>query len=233
MRNLFLSLLLANALFAGWRLWVAPPEVPARQLSGVAGDGAAPLLALHRGEARTSTIPATSGRSGQREFDGGACMRIGPLVDAQLADRLRARLGATGLDAGVEREEGRIRVGHEVQVEGLAVRADAERMAAQLAAAGVTDVRISAGPPPFRISLGVFADREQAGQVLAAAEALGFQPRLSDRYRPAIRHWVIVAGLSGGELPDLAGFEEETGQLLQVEPVACPVAPVGGGVAIH
>lgn len=232
MRNLFLSLLLANALFAGWRLWVAPPEVPARQLPGAAGDGAAPLLALHRSGMQASTIPAAGGRSGQRGLDGGACMRVGPLVDGQLADRLRARLEALGLDAGVEREEGRIRIGHEVQVDGLAVRADAERMAAQLTAAGVADVRVSTGPPPFRVSLGVFADREQAGQVLAAAEALGFQPRLSDRYRPAIRHWVVVVGLPGGELPDLAGFEEETGQLLQAEPLACPAA-VGDGVTIH
>ncbi|MBW7931864.1 MAG: SPOR domain-containing protein [Gammaproteobacteria bacterium] len=233
MRNLFLALLLANALFAGWRLWVAPPEVPARQLPGAAGDGVAPVLALHRSEARASTVPVAGGRASQRQLDGSACIRIGPFVDGQLADRLRVRLGATGLDAGVEREEGRVRVGHEVQIEGLAARADAERMAVQLAAAGVVDARVAEGPPPFRVSLGVFADREQAGQVLAAAEALGFQPRLSDRYRPAIRYWVVVAGLSDGKLPDLAGFEGETGQLLQAEPVACPAAPVGGRVAIH
>lgn len=231
MKNLFLLLLLANILFAAWRLWIAAPELPSRQLPGTAAGDVAPLVALPRSAARSSASPAGGGPG--QAGSGGACVRVGPLRDIRAAELLRGRLADRGLDAGVEREEGQVRVGYEVRIEGIASRADAEQAMARLAAAGMDDARLSEGMPPLRIALGVLADREQAERVQAVAKALGFEPRLSDRYRPATRYWVAVTGLPGGELPGLAAFEEEIGQFLQVEPVACPVAPVGGGVAIH
>lgn len=225
MRNLFLALLLANLLFLGWRLWVAPPEVPADRLLN---RGPEPDIA--------ATPVAASGRTGAARAGAanGAsrCLRIGPIADAQLADTLRSSLNRRGIGATTTSEEGQVWVGHWVQLESVASRKEADAIAARLAAGGLPDAYILQTSPPFSISLGVFRDKERADKVVAAATRLGFRPQMTNRYRAGLQYWLAAIVPPGAAL-SVDDLGRESGQILRAEPVACPADSIGGGGAIN
>ncbi len=218
MRNLFLALLLANLLFLGWRVWIAPPQVPARQL-------------MNRGPEPDITATAPVRAAGVAPFpsdpDNVQCLRIGPLADAQLADTLRSSLSRRDVTTTVASTEGQIWVGHWVQLETVASRQEAEAIAARLAASGLPDAYILQTSPPFSISLGVFRDKERADKVAAEAARLGFHPQMTDRYRPGIQYWLTAVVPPGASLPaDALG--RESGQIVRSEATPCPADSIGG-----
>ncbi len=232
MRNLFLAVLLANVLFLGWQLWIAPPEVPAERLLS---PGTEP-------EIRTSgaaTAQGPSAGAGMKAADAGSlmagegsCTRIGPIADGQDADALRARLAASGITSSMASEEGQIWVGHWVQIESVASREEADRVVSGLAAGGLPDAYVLQTSPPFSISLGVFRDRGRAEAVIAAAVALGFQPQITDRFRAGAQYWLSFVLPPGRNLPvDVLG--RESGQILRAEQAPCPSASIGGTPSIN
>lgn len=244
MRNLFLILLLANLLFAGWRLWIAPPDVPPRQ-SGAAGPGTALQLAIrHHGEVVEKPGGGPSGPApgmgpGEGAVTGaggegseGRCTRIGPILDGQVLDRLRARLLGRGITASTQTEDGQVWVGHWVQLESVPGREEADRMVARLAAAGVPDAYVFQSAPPFTVSLGVFRDKAHAERVAARAAELGFHPQLTDRYRAGTKYWLLLPMTPAGP-PGLDDLSQESGEILRAETVPCRSAPVGATAPIN
>ena len=234
MKNLFLALLLANLLFLGWQQWIAPPDVAAARL-------------LSPGPEQDLTPVATAGGSGgqgsrtqaaladSREPVGSAgarCIRIGPIADGQLADTLRARLAGKGFATMTAAEEGQIWVGNWVQIESVASREEADRIAARLAAGGLPDAYVLQTSPPFSISLGVFRNRDRADKVAAAAVQLGFRPQTTDRYRAGVEYWLTATIPAGRDLP-LDDLGRETGQILRADQVTCPAEAVGGTAGIN
>ncbi len=216
MKNVFLALLLANLLYFGWQQWVAPPDVPPLRLrSPGQEEEIAPLSPRSKSGTTSGVTPA------------GACARVGPLTDGQLADTLRARLGERGFAAVVAAEEGQIWVGHWVQIESVTSREEADRIAARLASGGLPDAYVLQNSPPFSVSLGVFRDRERADKVAAAAAALGFHPQTTDRYRSGMQYWLTVSVPPGRALP-LADLGRESGQILRSDQVVCPAAAAVG-----
>lgn len=238
MRNLFLALLLANLLFAGWRLWIAPPEVPPRQLKAAGREAelrviAAPQATVPQGSASGqvagavagSGLAAPAGAAAPGAAGGASCSRLGPIGDGQFADTLRATLAARGLRATTMVEAGQVWVGHWVQLESVPTREAADRMVARLAAGGLPDAYVFQSQPPFSVSLGVFRDQERADKVAAAAAALGFHPQVTDRYRSGAQYWLFLqAAPEAVQLGDLA---REPGPEPKVEPVPCSAMPVG------
>lgn len=225
MRNLFLALLLANLLFLGWRFWVVPPEVPATRLLAA---GTEPTLeALVRAGGRTAGGSATSLQPDRGKTAGGNCMRIGPIAEGPVAERLRARLVRDGFRVTLASEDGQIWVGHWVQLDSVATREQADRIVARLAAGGLPDAYILQTEAPFAISLGVFRDRARADNVAAAASRLGFRPTTTDRFRIGTQYWLTAVLAPGRSLP-LNVLGQESGQILRAEPVNCPAAPIGG-----
>jgi hypothetical protein len=228
-RNLFLALLLANLLFLAWRYWVAPGEVPAAVLLA---PGKEPTLqAFGRGPAADPRIAASASPGGRSPrsavpADSG-CMRIGPLAEGVLAQRLGARLSREGFDATTQAQEGQIWVGHWVQLESFATREEADRVVARLTGGGLPDVYVLQASPPFSISLGVFRDRAKAEKVAAIARNLGFRPKTNDRFRPGTQYWVSVVVPPGRTLP-LQALGQESGQILRAEPARCAPGPDGG-----
>lgn len=228
MRNLFLALLLGNLLFMGWRLWVAPPEVPADQLlsRGPEPDIAAtPLAASGRAGAARAGAATVADRATR-------CLRIGPIADAQLADTLRSSLNRRGIGATITSEEGQVWVGHWVQLESVASRQEADAIAARLAAGGLPDAYILQTSPPFSISLGVFRDKDRADKVVADATRLGFRPQMTNRYRAGLQYWLAVV-VPPGVAMSVDDLGRESGQILRAEPVACPADLIGGRGAIN
>lgn len=224
MRNLFLALVLANLLFLGWRLWVAPPDVPPLQLRAAAGETAA-----------ASLKPLNEKKNDQADTTqsvlGGTCLRVGPLADGELADTLRARLAAAGFPTSLASEDGQVWVGHWVQLEPVQTREAADQVVARLAAGGLPDAYVLQTSAPFSISLGVFRDRARADAIAAAATRLGFRPQLTDRYRNGVQYWLTVA-VPPGRSPSLEQLGRETGQILRAESVACPAPAVGAAPVI-
>lgn len=228
MRNVFLALLLANLLFLGWRLWVAPPDLPAGQLRAVANEPAVtPLRALGIAADPGGRGGVPSPGPGGGDALGAGCFRIGPIADGQLADTIRARLTATGSATSLAAEEGQVWVGHWVQLESVASRDEADAVVARLAAGGLPDAYVLQTSPPYSISLGVFRDRERADAVAAAAARLGFRARLTDRFRSGLQYWLSVGVPAGATLP-LEQLGRESGQILRAEAVPCPVGGIGG-----
>ncbi|MCC7257016.1 MAG: SPOR domain-containing protein [Gammaproteobacteria bacterium] len=220
MKNLFLVLVLANGLFIGWRLWIAPAEVPAAQLLE---PGPEPqVVALPRqgaGAAVTGDAP-DAGEDQQR------CWRVGPLADGQLADTLRSSLVARGIGATVMTEEGQVWVGHWVQLESVASRQEADSIAARLMAGGLPDAYVLQTSPPFSISLGVFRDRERADAVAAQAARIGFRPQVTDRYRAGLQFWLTLVVPAGTPF-SAEGIGRETGQILRSEATPCAAGTIG------
>jgi hypothetical protein len=236
-KNLFLALLLGNLLFFGWRLWIAPPEVPADQIltrgpepdialarppaaSVSAASGATPLpanTAPPPSVAVNSTAPASPPPDGSAAAE---CLRVGPIADVQLVETLRSSLASRGLAVTTVTEEGQIWVGHWVQLESVPTRAEADAITARLAAGGLPDAYVLQTSPPFAISLGVFRDKARAEKVAADATRLGFRPQTTDRFRTGVHHWLHLVNPPGSTF-SVEALGRETGQILRAEPASC------------
>ena len=234
MKNLFLALLLANLLFLGWQHWIAPPDVPAmRLLSPSPEQDITPAATVAGSAGKGSRVqPAPANGPQTASSTAGRCIRIGPIADGQMADMLRARLAGKGFEARTAAEEGQIWVGHWVQLESVASREEADRLATRLAAGGLPDAYVLQTSPPFSISLGVFRDRDRADKVAAAAAQLGFRPQTTDRYRAGIQYW-LTAAIPAGQAVPLDELGRESGQILRADQVTCPTGSVGGTAGIN
>ncbi|MBM4196703.1 MAG: SPOR domain-containing protein [Gammaproteobacteria bacterium] len=209
MRNLFLVLLLGNLLFWGWRVWVAPPELPAMELRT---PGKEPRIAL---------LQPAGGPTAGMSAASGDCWRVGPIADPAVADALRARLDRLGFSPVLRNESGQIWVGYWVQLEPVPTREEADAMVARLSAGGLPDAYVVQTQPTFAVSLGVFRDRERADAVVATASSLGFRSQVGDRYRAGMQAWLTVRLPPGRKLP-LQELGQQTGQILRSEPADCP-----------
>lgn len=235
MRALFLTLLLANLLLFGWQLWIVPPEVPAER--PVRGGGE-PELALVSADRRLG--PAPEGAEGPASGVAAAttaaameCLRIGPFADGAVAEAIGQRLQAQGIAVSQSSEEGQIWVGHWVQIENVATRAEADRIVARLSAGGLPDAYVLQAAGPTAISLGVFRSRERADKVVAEARRLGFKPVVTDRYRLGVQYWLLTRAAAGTRVP-VAELTRETGQIVRSDTIPCSPAPsVGGTSPIH
>lgn len=233
LRNLFLGLLLANLLVAGWQLWIVPDEVAATVLEA-GGKEAELVLASPGASASADNQPARVAEAPSRAQDapGGRCFRIGPLADAGAADGVRRRLQREGITVSQNSAEGQIWVGHWVQIPNVGTRQQAEAMVSRLNAGGLPDAYILDSAGSVSISLGVFRDRERADKRVADAQRLGLGASVSDRYRPGVQYWLLatVPANRPAALPDVAG---DSGQILRSEPVPCAPAGIGGATAIN
>lgn len=229
---MFLALVLANLLVAGWQLWIVPDEVPASESDATGRDAPLALAAVPPAAGRRSQTgqPAAAPMPVKPQRDG-QCFRIGPLTDAGMADSLRKRLQRDGIDVAQNAEEGPIWVGHWVQIQGLGTRQQADATVGRLAAGGL-DAYVLDAAGALSVSLGVFRDRQRAAKTAAAAERLGFRPVVADRFRTGVQYWLLARVPSDrpAALPDMA---RESGQILRSEPVPCAQPDIGGATAIH
>jgi SPOR domain len=211
-RNVFLLLLLANLLLLGWVFW-ADPEPPVPGLQRAADE-----LAIF-GQAEPAVVDPAAGTSSQ-------CLYIGPMPDLGAAQQLSSTLAERGIRAEPVAREGRVWLGHWVQIQGFADRAMADAARQRLLDAGLPDAYVMPDGPANIISLGVFRERGRAERVVEAARQAGFRAVMRDRVRTATEYW-LAAGQSGGDqraaLGDLAANFD---RILRTELGPCP-APAG------
>ncbi len=209
MRNWFLILLLGNILVALWQYREAPPGNAGRRASGI------PTLELYAAPSAGAepVLPAAASAAPQ-------CVRVGPFMDARTTATARAALVEAGAEVSERSEQGQIWLGHWVQVGGFASLDRAEEARAQLAGGGLADAYIMQVDGEPRISLGVFRERPRADRVAQIARALGFDPLMTDRIRPAIERWLIVR-LPADNRVALTDLASNGARILRSESVAC------------
>lgn len=222
MRNLFLSLVLANLLLLAWQFWVAPssPEPPTSDGSGLTlfRDGQAPVVKSAPGQANPDAAALPTG----------TCFRLGPLPDYLASQQAARSLADQGIDATPMARDVQLWLGHWVQISGFGAVSAAEAARERLVAGGISDALLMQDGSRPMISLGVFRDRNGADRVASAARKLGFEVSLRNRYRPGVEHWLLVRPRAGQTfLPaelSLAGD-----RIMRAEPAPCGNA--GGAAA--
>jgi hypothetical protein len=226
-RNLALALLLANLLVLAWSRWVSPLGEPA-------GPAPLPPLADFRAPPPAAAVPgpppgrppaATPGAVPAPPA-GSACVRVGPLPAADAAAGLAQSIESKGFSARAVALDGQAWLGHWVQLAGFGSAAEAEAARDRLAAGGLADAYLMQDDGSAVISLGVFRDRGGADRVAAAAQRIGFAPVVTERYRPAVEHWV-VAVLPPDSVLTRDALAAGGSQILRVEAIECP-APAAG-----
>jgi hypothetical protein len=224
-KGLFLALLLANLLALAWQLWVAPPEIPPDRLVKANSEAELTLAVVQK--APVAAAPSSTKTAVGIFNSGDQCLRIGPLPDAALADRVSQRLQREGIVVSQSAEQGQIWVGHWVQLENVGNREAADRIVAKLSAGGVPDAYVLPSAGPVAVSLGVFRSRERADKVVTDARRLGLQPVVIDRYRVGFQYW-LQAKVPAGAAARLVELTRESGQILRSDAVPCPPGAVGG-----
>lgn len=216
LRNLFLALLLANLLVWAWQRWVVPPE--AADALALQASREPELVLLSRAPARLA------------EGAAGTCLRVGPFAEAVAVRAAQQQVRNRGLPVTVEGEAVEIWVGHWVQVPGLSDRGTANAARDALVAAGLADAYVVRADGGFKISLGVFRERDRADRVARIARGAGFDAVTADRTRDGEEYWLQVGPMAGASL-DLAGLEPAADRILRSETGACPGPPPDSGPA--
>lgn len=217
MRNVVLMLLLVNVLAFVYQRWIIQPDNPV-SATHIAQDY--PRLAAVQLARRSAPEPAEVANSVENEAK---CIKIGPIQREAAADSLAATLRGRDLAATLQAVEGRVWVGHWVQVVDLLDRSAAEAARGRLVAAGLSDAYIVSGGDELKISLGVFKSTPSADRTIARARELGFATRMDERYQPGVEYWLTVVLPDGRELRP-GELRSDTGQILRTEAVACPDA---------
>ena len=219
MRNIFLALLLANFLVFVWQRWIVPPEIERPDVDPLATGQPLRLVARADGPAPVE------------DDEPGTCFRLGPFTREGGIRSLVDLLSEQGHDVREDSREGQIWVGHWVQLADLPGPEAAEDALDRLIAAGIVDAYVVSTSPAYKISLGVFRNRDGAENAAGVAGRLGLEALMVDRFRSGMEYWLTVAVDRGREL-DLAGVTLDGGQILRTEPVACDAPlPADGGTA--
>jgi hypothetical protein len=235
MRNLFMTLVLANLLLLAWQFWIDPsppgPEVPGDQLgTGLAlyGSAASSGPTGSRPEPARPPVPSAAAPSLLPAADARSCLRVGPLPTEAAAQQAGAVLSRQGIDAAPFARDAQLWLGHWVQIPGFTSVADAEAARQRLVAGGIPDAYLMQDGPQPIISLGVFRERSRADRVAAGARELGFGVSIRDRYRPTVEQWLLVR-LATGQALSPEALELTGDRIMRTEPVSCDGAGSGQG----
>lgn len=218
MRNIILSLLLANLLVLAWSQWISPDAAtdPTR-FSGQPDAMPTPQLVMFS-PVRVEAPQAQSAL--QPVADVRRCERVGPFDSPEPAATIGQQLGRRGLTVDLAHETGDIWVGHWVQVMDMGSDGAARQAVERLVQAGLNDAYIVRSEPTIDISLGVFRGAAGADRVEKVARGVGLEPLRTDRYRTGTQHWVNVE-LRGDQALELTDLQLPSSQILRTETVLC------------
>ena len=219
MRNLFLTLLLANLAVFAWGQWLAPRdaassgsapalEVPrillaseaptpaaapaAAAASATDAAGSAAPEGVAPGEASPDAADsAAAGAPGAAvPADAARCVSVGPLVDLDAAAKVTGILVQSGYSPRQRPADGEVPDGFVVLVPGLKDVAEQTRVQRTLARGGLTDAALL--PDRAAVSAGVFSQRNRAERRAEVVRKIGLKPVIEDRTRVGTVYWVDI-----------------------------------------
>jgi hypothetical protein len=201
-RPIAFALLAANLLFLAWTAWVATPGSAPTPAPAVAATPVAPAL------------PSEPPR----------CVSLGPFTDAALAATVSQRLLAAALTP-------EIRDDLEIHPDGYWVAVAAKdaveqrRTLQRLRAAGVQDAYAMPDDAQFRISLGIYTERQRAEQRAASLRSLSLPTVVQEHVQQRAVQWIDVPGagdqLSASRLEAFGVTDSDIGAF------DCPPSPPG------
>lgn len=208
MRNLFLLLLAANLMFAGWQYFVRS-EIPQPGVERV--DWNAPeveLVAQPMAEETVDPETVTSESESESESESvdspeapavapsyvARCASVGPFGTDAEARAEQSVLGGQGLTSTSRSKNGQVFSGRWVYVDNVRNRAESDQLLRRLQSGGLEEAyrlpdEESGG---YLISLGVFSTDNGAKTVTDRAESLGFEVTIEPRYRDVPEYWLDV-----------------------------------------
>lgn len=224
MRNVFLTLVLANVLLLAWQVWVdpAPPAL------SVAGSNGLVLFGARAGRTLGGPLAGQTGAATPEPGIAagpppGACLRVGPLPSAAAAQQAGQRLAQRGIDAIPMERDTQFWLGRWVQIGGFASVPEAETARQRLAAGGLPDAYLMHDGTQSVISLGVFRDRSRAERVASAARSLGFEVSIRDRYRQTVEQWLLIRPRPD-QTPGPADLSLAGDRIMRTESAPCEAA---------
>lgn len=174
MRLLVLLLLLVNLGLYGWHRFAPVPEPTAPTVDSAPGQRLTLLSELS---------PAAPGE----------CYAAGPF-EQSAADSLAKRLVSSGYEPRQSKEERLTPLGFWVYIPPAGSLEAAQETGRRLAERGIQDYVFVVGAEKANaISLGLFPDQSAAEVRVAQIQALGFEPRLEQRYSRSVNVTVSVS----------------------------------------
>lgn len=218
LRNLLLALLAANLLYFAWAHWVDAPAKPppgsaaadsdpaaARAPASGAVTGAAPTAA---GSSDDAATPASSAATASLPVGPPLCTSLGPFSDGVAADRAAALLAGAGKPSRPRSAAMPQADGYWVYVGGFKDAAAQRRILAAIKRSGIDDSFAMPDDPQFRVSVGIFSERERAEQRARRVRLLQLDPQIEEHFRLQATQWLDFAGVAPAALqpPQLAAL---------------------------
>ena len=236
LKTIVLCLALANA---GYFLWArglggaeeAAAPAPATPTLKLASEAPGLSLAAEGagGALPGSAIPAAPGEgAGSLLINVKRCISVGPFGDVAEASHAASTLRGGGYDPRQRVEEGEVWAGVWVYLPLPAPRAPGDQLLTKLKAGGIDDALEMPGPSDGSvISLGLFSDPKRAQARVAQAQALGFNPAMSDRKRTGNVYWIDIDLKPTDSVLKPSDLQGESGRIVRLQVKGCPVT--GGG----
>jgi hypothetical protein len=96
-------------------------------------------------------------------------------------------------------------------------------MLAKLKAGGIEDAMEMPGPNDAPVvSLGLYVEPKRAQARVAQAQALGFNPNLSDRKRTGNVYWIDIDLKPTDDMLNPGDLQGESGRIMRLEVKGCP-----------
>ena len=225
MKNLLLLLILANILYFMWGMFT--PEEPQPGIAIVKeGDLGPPLqVTASQGSDSIASVGAVLGSGVPSDLEavvGRSCVTIGPFKVSGDADSAALEYANEGMRTALRSEMGQIFVGHSVQVQDVANRAEGREVVARLVEEGLPDAFIvGSDENGYAVALGVFGNAGNAEKVELQARAAGFEVTISPKTRDDQIFFVDIGlppGKGAGAIIERFGEE----QVALREGATCP-----------
>lgn len=214
MRVALALLVLGNIAWFAWARWIDRPagEVAVSRIE-------APRLVLAR------EAPAVEPGAPAPARPAASCQSLGPFSDLTDAARASTLLRENGLLPRQRAGESVVWRGYWVSLEGVSDRSAAAGILERLRRFGIGDAYVMPNEGrQVTISLGLYTERQRALQRMDEVQALGFEPRLSERERSGTVYWIDVNMEPPATLPDAALLEAGGGRILRLEIRPCDAA---------
>lgn len=234
MKWLFSALLLANIGLFMWASWykdlgVEPvrkprPPVNAEKMLPLTTSGLKLTPRPAGGDRLELLTPAEREALGSEKF----CYTIGPFETREHANKAGAFLDEMQLEYGTRTAEDKSESSYWVFIPPLATRQEAQVKVKELSKHGFKEHFITqeAGRDNA-ISLGVFAQRENAASLMGELKSKGIEAKLETRYRLRLLYWLNLraADLTESQVEHLAEIEWGPAEI-RVRQAACEGSPV-------
>lgn len=225
MKNLLLLLLLANILYFVWGMFAVDPVESGVAIVNESELGPPLAVSQSRRTAAVASVGAVLGSGEPSDLAavvGRSCVTIGPFKVSVDADTAQAQYAGEGMRTNLRSAQGKIFVGHWVQIRDIADRETGNAILARLAEGGLNEAYLlDTDDEGLKISLGLFGDLERAEKIELQAKSLDLPADISARTREGAIFYVDIGlppGKGAGAIVEKYGEEK----VLLRDAASCP-----------